>query len=344
MKATLVYGLIVETDDLHAAAVMDRMLQKPSLAMQLIIKRRTIGTLESNAPGRASLASLPVEVLSQILVELSNSIRSLVSGEPALFCKCCAEQHYEDEELFCDECRPRYRDGYCSECESECECGGPGEVKPRMECHACAEIRTGSHKRCGGCFASSSDRKYRTVSIIARFWGCLSFRMQDAWSDVDHLLERYGLIRAMHCTQDHHDFQVVGVAFKRSTRHVEKQAKATAPKKDHVAKTEQRTIKYTHTKVSAVEESMVTTSVRQEDDFQSITIHPTAFVSFSQRFAVKFIAFAKAHDLRHVAEHSQTIATSGMSDSQAEEGLEELHAKPYMPRWLLCAHEPTPFY
>jgi hypothetical protein len=172
MKATLVYGLVVQTDDLHAAAIMGRMLEKPALAMKLIIKRRTIGTLESNAPGKASLASLPVEVLSQILVELGDSIRSPVSGDPAFFCACCAEHHYEDEP-FCDDCRPRYWDGYCSDCESECDCGGPQQVEPREGCQACAQIRMQSHGQCEGCSEVAFYRKYEEVSIrgSSRFTG-----------------------------------------------------------------------------------------------------------------------------------------------------------------------------
>jgi hypothetical protein len=85
MSASLIYGLVVDVNALFAAVAMDRLLAKPSLVVKMLMNRRTAATLANNAPGQVSLASLPVEVLSRIHIELGNQVRRSVKDLPAPF-------------------------------------------------------------------------------------------------------------------------------------------------------------------------------------------------------------------------------------------------------------------
>jgi hypothetical protein len=71
----------------------------------------------------------------------------------------------------------------------------------------------------------------------------------------------------------------------------------------------------------------------------SAAFHPDVFTTTSERYEASIAAFARCHDLRHAdASTPESYMTpAAWTQSQAEQGVEQLATDPFRPRRLLCA-------
>jgi hypothetical protein len=71
----------------------------------------------------------------------------------------------------------------------------------------------------------------------------------------------------------------------------------------------------------------------------SAAFHPDVFTTTSECYEASIAAFARCHDLRHIdtSTPESCMTPARWTESQAEQGIEQLATDPFSPRWLLCA-------
>jgi hypothetical protein len=140
MSASLVYGLVVETDDLLRAALVYKWTEKAALALRMMIARQSAGQLRTTSPNICSISDCPVEVLEVILDQLLLLAQNKAK-HPCMICECC-EGHLAGGHL-----------RRCRKCKHK---KAKGRTLPQG-CKACEVGWLKSHDNCDGCVETWYD-------------------------------------------------------------------------------------------------------------------------------------------------------------------------------------------
>jgi hypothetical protein len=290
MSASLVYGLAVRVDALFAAVAMHRLLAKPPLALKMLINRRIAGTLASGVPSQVSLASLPIEILSRIHIELVNHVRRFLPHNPALFCWCCT-MHVHSERL-CHDCQEEFFDGNPKD-GVKCDCDKPAETDLEKRPLADGELRKYLHEGCDGCARAVSHQDRDPVYL--RLSCARSVLM-----DLEGLAFRCRSISRTlwPCSREEEDSagersRFAGHRRPRSPHGSGRQRRISARSWpdhcDHSDGLPLRALARTGASVPQVKEY-----------HDSAVFHPAVFAIYSERYAATIAAFARYYGLRHV--------------------------------------------